>query len=324
MNRPSLSTTLAGAEPLAEPGAAPRVSIGLAVRNGAAYLREAIDSILAQTYADFELIICDNASTDDTEAICRAAAAQDARVRYWRNPRNIGGTNNENLTITKARGEFFRLAAHDDKLAPDLLEKCVAVLDAQPDVVLCYSYVSEIDGGGHFIRITRRDKGTAAAPHRRLRELMHRDHTCEMTYGLIRTAVLRQTRLYQNYTDADRTLLCELALHGRFYEIPEPLFFKRYHPANQYLDWRARMSWFHPGTEGSIRFPNWMQFTDMFATVGRVPLPLGEKLRCYLVTGRWSLRHSLRMGKEAAINGYMALHSKQWRIDKHASVHNWE
>lgn len=321
MNTPPSAAQAAGAT---DASATPRVSIGLAVRNGAAYLRQAIDSILAQTFSDFELIICDNASTDETEAICRAYAGQDARVRYWRNGRNIGGTNNENLTITKARGEYFRLAAHDDKLAPELLEKCVAVLDAQPDVVLCYTYVTEIDGGDHFIRVTQRHKGMGATPHQRMHELMYRDHTCEMTYGLIRTEVLRRTRLYQNYTDADRTLLCELALYGRFYEIPEPLFFKRYHPANQYLDWRARMSWFHPGTEGKITFPNWMQFADMYATVQRVPLPPDEKLRCYLVTGRWSLRHGLRMGKEAAINGYMALHSKQWRANKHASAHNWE
>jgi glycosyltransferase involved in cell wall biosynthesis len=306
------------------PAALPRVSIGLAVRNGASYLAAAIDSILAQTFTDFELIICDNASTDNTEAICRGYAERDARIRYERNAQNIGGTNNENLTITRARGEYFRLAAYDDMLAPDLLEKCVAVLDSRPDVVLCYSYVTEIDDNGNFIQITRRDKGTAATAHQRMHELMYRDHTCEMTYGLIRTAVLRKTRLYQNYTDADRTLLCEMALHGRFHEIPEALFHKRYHAANQYLDWRARMSWFHPGTEGSITFPNWMQFADMFVTVQRVPLPRDEKLRCYLITGRWSLRHSLRMGKEAAINGYMAVHNKQWRINKHARVHNWE
>jgi glycosyltransferase involved in cell wall biosynthesis len=325
MNTSSLPSTPLASDPDATlSGAAPRVSIGLAVRNGELYLRQAIDSILAQTFTDFELIICDNASTDNTEAICRAYAEQDERVRYWRNLRNIGGTNNENLTITKARGEYFRLAAYDDMLVPDLLEKCVAVLDSRPDIVLCYSYVTEIDGGDNFIQITKRNKGTATTAHRRMHELMYRDHTCEMTYGLIRTDVLRKTRLYQNYTDADRTLLCELALYGRFYEIQEPLFYKRYHPANQYLDWRARMSWFHPGTEGKITFPNWMQFADMFATVRRVPLPASEKLRCYLVTGRWSLRHGLRMAKEAAINAYMAVHSKQWRIKKHARVHNWE
>jgi glycosyltransferase involved in cell wall biosynthesis len=324
MNPPSQTTLSATASVPAPATAAPRVSIGLAVRNGALYLQQAVNSILAQTFTDFELIICDNASTDSTEAICRAYAEQDARVRYWRNPQNIGGANNENLTFTKARGEYFRWAAHDDVLAPTLLEKCVAVLDSQPDVVLCYTEIIEIDDSNNQIKLTNRQKGVAAQPHQRLQELMYRDHTCEMTYGVIRTDVLRQTRLQQNYTDSDRTLLCELALYGRFHEIEEPLFYKRYHAANQYLDWRERMTWFKPGSQGDITFPNWLQFADMWATVDRGALSPAERMRCYLVTGRWSLRHSLRMGKEAAINGYMAVHNRQWRIQKHARVHNWE
>lgn len=302
----------------------PRVSIGLAVRNGALYLAQALDSILAQTFDDFEVIICDNASTDATEKICRAYMEKDARIFYTRNPSNIGGANNENLTFAKARGEYFRWAAHDDMLAPNLLAKCVAMLDSQPDVVLCYTYVTEINDTGSVIQITRRDKGMGSQPHQRMHDLMHRDHTCEMTYGVIRSETLRKTRLQQNYTDSDRTLLCELALYGRFFEVPKALFYKRYHATNQYLDWRERMTWFHPGTQGAITFPNWLQFFDMFSTVQRVPLPVVEKLLCYLVTIRWSLRHSLRMAKEAVINGYMSVHNKQWRISRHARVHNWE
>jgi glycosyltransferase involved in cell wall biosynthesis len=302
----------------------PRVSIGLAVRNGARYLSEAIDSILAQTFTDFELIICDNASTDATEEICRSFAARDARIVYVRNPRNIGGAQNENLTFRKARGEYFRWAAHDDKLAPTLLEKCVALLDSRPDVVLCYTQIVEIDENGDVIGFRKRDKGTASRAHRRLHQLMYRDHTCEMAYGLMRSSVMRQTRLLQDYTDCDRTLLCELALHGRYYELPELLFYKRYHPANEYLDWRARMSWFRPDTTGSISFPNFLQFVDMYATVARVPMPWSERALCYLVTARWSLRHSLRMAREVALAGYMGLHRREWRVRRQARYQNWE
>jgi glycosyltransferase involved in cell wall biosynthesis len=81
----------------------PKISIGLPVRNGEEYLEESIDSILAQTFTDFELIISDNASTDRTEAICRAYAAKDRRIRYYRNPVNIGGANYGNLTFQLAR-----------------------------------------------------------------------------------------------------------------------------------------------------------------------------------------------------------------------------
>jgi glycosyltransferase involved in cell wall biosynthesis len=111
---------------------APKVSIGLAVYNGEAYLKEAVDSILTKRFTDFELIISDNASTDRTEKLCRAYAAQDERVRYHRNPTNIGGANNENQTCANGSGQYFRWAAHDDVCAPTLLEKCVAALDENP------------------------------------------------------------------------------------------------------------------------------------------------------------------------------------------------
>lgn len=302
----------------------PRVSIGMAVRNGEAYIREALDSILAQTYTDFELIISDNASTDDTAAICLEYAERDSRIIYSRNPRNIGGTNNENLTITKARGEYFCLAAHDDKYAPTFLETGVAVLDRMPEIVICYCHVTVIDQNGGFVQILQYGKGTSMQPSRRLRELYGRDHYCEMTYGLMRLDVLRKTRLYKNYSDSDRTLLCELALRGRFYEVPEALFFKRQYPANQHIDPRERIAWFKPGSEGAITFPVWEQFFDMHQTVWRVPLPWADKARCLFEIGRWSTRHSLRMAKEVAINARMAAHSKEWRLKKHASVHNWE
>jgi glycosyltransferase involved in cell wall biosynthesis len=302
----------------------PRVSIGLAVRNGGSYLTQAIDSILAQTFTDFELIICDNASTDDTEAVCTSYAAQDGRIRYYRNPQNIGGANNENLTFRLATGEYFRWAAHDDVLDPTLLEKCVAVLDAYPEVVLCYTETVAIDENGTTFKSTRLGKGMADAPHSRLQQLMYRDHACEMIYGLMRAELMRRTRLQQNYTDSDRTLLCELALHGPFHEIPEPLFYKRYHPANLYIDWHERMTWFKPDTVGAISFPYWSQFFDMYYTVHRAPLSRVGKARCYLVTCRWALGHSVRMVRELAKAGYVATHTRDWRIKKHESAHNWE
>lgn len=302
----------------------PLVSIGFAVRNGALYLAQALDSILAQTFTDFEVIISDNASTDATEDICRNYAQKDSRIRYFRNSNNIGGANNENLTFRLARGKYFRWAAHDDMLAPELLEKCVQVLEQHPEFVLCYSSVVEIDQLTREIAVTTHTRGTSPKPYQRLRELMYRNHACEMIYGLIRTDVLQTTRLQQNYTDSDRTLLCELALRGPFYELPEPLFYKRYHPANVYVDFRERMAWFNPDIGAALTFPNWLQFADMVHTVARVELPATEKTLCYAATARWSVRHSGRMLKEAGINAYYALHSEGWRIKRRAEVHNWD
>ena len=128
---------------------APRVSIGLPVYNGERWLSQSVESILAQSFTDFELVICDNASTDGTEAICRGFAGRDERVRYLRNARNIGGMRNATLVFEQARGEYFRWAAHDDVCEPTLIERLVEVLDDHPEVVAAVSPSISIDGDGN-------------------------------------------------------------------------------------------------------------------------------------------------------------------------------
>lgn len=271
----------------------PKVSIGLAVYNGESYLAEAIESILAQTFTDFELIISDNASTDHTSEICQRYAACDPRIRYQRNAVNIGGANNENLTFRLARGQYFRWAAHDDICGAELLANCVAVLDANPDIVLCSTIIVKIDESGYPTGLLERNKATAAEPHRRLRELASMDHWCEESYGLIRTAVLQKTQLQLNYTDSDRTLLSELSLYGRFYQVPKKLFFKRIHATMStaiYPKWRARMAWFNPTftLAENITCPHWLQFFHYLAVIKRAPLTPTERARCYqYILGRW-------------------------------------
>jgi glycosyltransferase involved in cell wall biosynthesis len=282
--------------------ARPKLSVGLAVFNGERYLIQALDSILGQTLKDFELIISDNASTDRTEEICRAYAERDPRIQYHRNERNIGGANNENLTCILAKGEYFRWAAHDDVCAPELFEKCVAVLDRNPEVVISYPQVVEINGEGKTIGVIGGGGGEEPSAHARFRRLMRLDHHCVETYGVMRRDVLLRTHLEQNYTDSDRTLLCELALYGRFYQVPEPLFFRRIHVGKStvaYSDWRKRMVWFDDSFEGRITLPHWLQFLDYLKTIGRVPLAWNERLRClgsmipWLIVdghGRWMMK----------------------------------
>src|SRR2546428_8185883 len=124
----------------------PRVSIGLGVYNGQVFLNQTLDSILAQTFDDFELIISDNASTDGTEEICREYAARDGRIRYSRNATNIGSNGNFKRVFQLATGEYFRWSAADDLFAPTSLQECVNVLDDHPKVVLCYPRTILIDG----------------------------------------------------------------------------------------------------------------------------------------------------------------------------------
>lgn len=115
----------------------PRVSIGMPVYNGEKYIREALDSLLVQTFTDFELIISDNASSDDTQAICEEYARRDKRVRYVRQSENIGMVANFQFVLDGAIGEYFMWAAHDDIWSPNWLEELLPLI-AKQDVVLAF------------------------------------------------------------------------------------------------------------------------------------------------------------------------------------------
>ena len=198
--------------------AAPRLTIGLPVYNGQNYLAESIEALLGQSYEDFELIISDNASTDGTADICRRFGKQDSRIRYIRQPRNIGLQPNHNFVITQTRGELFKMASHDDLYARDLLKRCVDALDEHPEVVIAHSWEAMIDesGNGHeATRVLRVARRSPRAPER-FRSMLF-DGWDDYTYGVIRAEVLRRTRLHGSHHFADRTINTELGLYGPFY-----------------------------------------------------------------------------------------------------------
>lgn len=209
----------------------PRVSIGLPVFNGENYLQEAIRSILNQTYNDFELIICDNSSTDRTEEICRRYASEDGRVRYHRNPRNLGASPNYNRVFDLSSGEYFKWMAHDDVIAPEYLERCVAALDREPDAVLAQPLVGVIDAKGDVLSIHDNDlqRASSARVSERFAHLVRLPRHNWEVFGLIRREVVARTALHAPYSCSDVALTIELALQGRFTLVPEPLFFNRDH-----------------------------------------------------------------------------------------------
>ena len=275
----------------------PKVSIGLPVYNGARYLAETLESILAQTYTDFELVISDNASTDETEVICRSFAARDKRIRYHRNVTNVGLSKNYTRAFELSSGEYFRWATYDDPIAPEYLASCVAVLDSDPSVVLVHSRSSRIDEHGRVKGNYDHQMNLAAAePYQRFHDLVTVRHSCNESLGLIRSEVLKLTPLQANYVGSDRTLLAELGLRGRFHILPEYLFFRRDHPetgSNIPLDQRA--SWFDPTKGTHPSSPYCREIGEYFLSVKRVPLRWSERARCYLTLIRyaWTLRTRL-------------------------------
>jgi glycosyltransferase involved in cell wall biosynthesis len=134
--------------------AAPTLSIGLFVYNGEAFLRETLDSLLGQTFKDFELIISDNASTDATEDICKVYAGADTRIRYFRNETNMGAGWNIRRVFSLATGKYFKWAACDDLYEPAFLEKCINALEANSSYVLAHARTRVIDDRGAPIRLT--------------------------------------------------------------------------------------------------------------------------------------------------------------------------
>lgn len=214
-----------------EERSSPLVSIGLPVFNGEAYLRQAIDSVLSQDYPNLELIIHDNASTDGTERICREVAAQDSRVRYFRNQTNQGAAANYNLCFGKARGTYYKWAAHDDLLAPGYLRRTVAALDAAPEAVLCMVGITEIDAQDRPLRtyVNNFPGIGSASPARRFGAVIHTRHQCEDFFGLFRRDALVGSELHGAYSGSDRVLLAEMALRGPWVCVPDALFLHREH-----------------------------------------------------------------------------------------------
>ena len=126
----------------------PKVSIGLPVWNGEEFLPQALDSLLGQTFSDFELIISDNASTDATEAICMAYSARDSRIRYYRNAENVGLQANTQRVLDIATAPLFMWACHDDVWDVTYVQKMVDQLDQDPSLVLAGCNAASIDERG--------------------------------------------------------------------------------------------------------------------------------------------------------------------------------
>lgn len=288
------------------------VSIGMPVYNGANFIREALDSILSQTYENFELIICDNASTDETEKICREYMSKDSRVRYYRSQQNLGATWNFNRVFELSSGKYFKWAAHDDLIAPDFLLKCVEVLERDPALILCHSQAKVIDDRGNVLQEYKVQLNTdSPKPQERFHELLHQ-HLCFPIFGLIRSSILKNIDpLMGNYSHADGILLLKFALLGRFYEIPEYLFFYRKHTQQSislfsqnflvynskdskqsidlFPDFHAYTLWFDPAKKGKILFPHWRILSECLVTVWQARLSWYERIGCYLaVIKQWN------------------------------------
>ena len=303
----------------------PRVSVGLPVHNGEAFLGEAIESVLGQTFGDLELVITDNASSDGTAEICRRYQAADPRVVVHRNPTNLGAARNFNLAFQLSRAPMFRWMAADDLLEPTCLEHCVEVLDADPSVILSHTDVKIIDGDGEIVLHFQYPPGYASweSPSRRFHDVMRLDRWCAELFGLVRSEVLRKTHLMDRYVASDRILRAELALRGRFQIVPEPLFLNRDHPGRSVRALPAhhlRGEWFDPSLAGRRILPHWRILREYVRCIRRSPIRPAERRRCYVHTCRWLGIHAnwARLGADVVIAAYPKSWESLWKASRGA------
>lgn len=310
---------------------APLVSVGLFVYNGERFIEEALQSILNQTFTDFELIISDNASTDRTGEIAQAYAQCDSRIRYYRAEKNMGAGWNARRVYELATGKYFKWAAVDDLLAPDMLRQCVEILEDDANCVVAYARTKEVDEKGAFIKnyITpiRTDYDDPVARFREM--LMTGGHMCYQIYGVMRTSALRQIPPQGIYVNGDGVLLARMSLLGRFYEVPEYLFISRRHIGQSSTILPTRLTqprfrltnrhctlpspeWWDPEKTRALTFPEFRLLLEYFLSIYRTPLKAGQKLRCYSLMFPWIKMHFRPMMKDLVVAADQVLYNLQF------------
>lgn len=228
----------------------PIVTIGVPVYNGESFLRQALDSLLAQTYRPIEILIADNASTDSTQSICNDYASRDHRIRYVRHSKNLGATENFNFVFKNCQTKYFKWQASDDICMPEFIERCVFKLEENPNAGWCHSKSDLVDGQGESwlpklpeddFRVKKLEDGSRwwdssprmgdsnDDPVKRFTSVVLGVNWCVDCYGVFRTESLKKTRMYIDLYGSEKVLLAELALYSKYCHVDELLFQQRLH-----------------------------------------------------------------------------------------------
>lgn len=280
----------------------PSISIGLPVYNGERYIASAIDSILKQTFVDFEIIISDNASIDNTAGICKKYCSKDSRVKYFRNNKNLGSAKNFNRVFELSSGDYFRWHSADDLCAPTLLEECKKVLDTKKSIALCAPRTILIDETGDEIKKLTENLSIHDSNARDRLEKLHLNlKLCNAQYGLMRSEIVRRTGLEGDYPGSDIIFLSEMCLYGKFEQLDEYLFFRRWHnEASSHLDTtEAQQQFWDPDTSGKFFMREWKHILEHLRIIGRASLALNEKIKVAALVLKWIRWNRTKLYNEA-------------------------
>jgi glycosyltransferase involved in cell wall biosynthesis len=213
----------------------PRVSFGVPVYNEEKSIQRCLDSLLAQDFEDFEVVVCDNASTDQTRDVVAGYVARDPRISLFTSPTNLGLIHNFNRVFQLTHGELFRWVGADDWLEPGYASRSVAALDADPGAIVATAdFALHDEQGGTRIASFEGERLESESPDRRFARALWFYMGIvryEPLYSLMRRAVLARTSVIRNVVNNDLMLIAELSLIGRFAHVPELLFHRRWRPA---------------------------------------------------------------------------------------------
>ena len=285
----------------------PLVSIGVPAYNAEAFIVPALESLLAQTSGDLEVVVSDNASTDGTEELCRGLAARDPRLRYVRQLVNRGGAANFNavFALRHPGARYFKWAAADDVYDPGYLAAVLGLLRSDPTVVLAHSASDDIDENGRFLR-SWGGQGLQADhpdPVVRFSSLSQNHYECFSIFGLMRAETLAATPGLGYYAESDRVLLADLSLRGRLVDVPEVLFHRRQHAGRSvrtYPTARQRIAWFNPDLVGRPIFPEWRLGRGYLEAILAAPLSRGDRARCLREMAGWAALRSPALARNIA------------------------
>lgn len=277
------------------------LSIGLPVFNGAETLPRALESLFHQDFRDFEIVIVDNASTDDTAEVCATYGTTDDRVRYVRNDVNVGLVANFNKAFELSRGQLFKWATHDDWCDAAFLSECVGELLARPDTVLASTGVVVHDEHGVPLESWDAPGGfDADEALTRARRMIWYSGETHPLFGVVRREALRRTGLMQSYLGSSRLMLSSLALQGRIVVSPRRLYhYTYYRPVG-----RTYSSYNDPSTAARLPLRTWRLGREHAVLAHRSALPPVDKVRLEAsVLARFGVRDARRLGAELYHSG---------------------
>lgn len=301
----------------------PRVTVGVPVYNGEKFLEEALQSVLDQTFDDYEVVISDNASDDSTSLICDSFVGRDSRFRYFRNDSNVGASANYRRVFELARGEYFCWLPSDEAMEAKFLERCVALLDEEPETVLAFPRYFHRTGSQPPRRHTASENADLRMPsaYDRVAKLI-RERIIGPNwpiFGVYRTSVLKQTRLIRPVIGADDYLTLEVALLGPLGQVPEELYVLRSHPDAWHQArhsqgrglakilrtetvWAAE--WFDPANRSMrVVFPHWRRLREFFLLFVRADERVLDRTRMVLLLPSYALHRWRRLLAELVAGG---------------------